>query len=73
MPKVNLPGPEADQRGNVQGWLQVDKRVHQKNVAIRTEKSDRPICFALLDEPPRTWFERRRDELRGDVERNGDR
>ena len=29
MPKVNLPGPEADQRGNVQGWLQVDKRVHQ--------------------------------------------
>ena len=30
MPKVNLPGPEADQRGNVQGWLQVDKRVHQK-------------------------------------------
>jgi hypothetical protein len=30
MPKVNLPEPGADQRGNVQGWLQVDKRAHQK-------------------------------------------
>lgn len=29
MPKINLPEPE-DQRGNVQGWLQVDKRAHQK-------------------------------------------
>jgi len=29
MPNVTLPN-EADARGQVQGWLQVDKRVHQK-------------------------------------------
>lgn len=31
MPNITLPGSaEDDSRGQVQGWLQVDKRVHQK-------------------------------------------
>lgn len=28
MPNVTLPPEDDDQRGNVQGWLQVDKRAH---------------------------------------------